>query len=150
CVMIDARGTPLEQRGDDHGPRAFCKFAEPLCRRAGNGLRPFEILVVFHLAKILRAKEFLSANDAGALLHRPLRCLESPADVGFEVRRTGGLDEADLDRGLRPGGLHAAQLCTKIRSVVPTTCVSPLEESVPAFWPNNSRIYRPSVSFVGP
>ena len=65
-VVINAGGAFLEKRGDDHDLVFFSELLKSIRARAGNRLGQFEIFVVFALAEILRAEQFLRADDLRA------------------------------------------------------------------------------------
>ena len=66
----------------------FANFWKAFVRRAGNRFGELEIFVVFGLAEVLGAKEFLRADDLRALLRRRVR---AAARVFF--RLAAGSDE---------------------------------------------------------
>ena len=72
-VVINAGGALFEQRGDDDDAVLLREFLKGCGGRAGDRLGELEIFVVFRLAKILRAKKFLGANDLRALFGRAVR-----------------------------------------------------------------------------
>ena len=61
-VVINAGGAFLEQRGDDDDLVLLRELLERLGAWAGNFFGQLKILVVFALAEILRAEQFLRAN----------------------------------------------------------------------------------------
>jgi len=64
--VIESRRAALEQRCDDHDPQFAREFAQRLRRRAGDGLRQREKLVIFLAAEVLRAEQFLKADNLRA------------------------------------------------------------------------------------
>ena len=69
-VVINAGGALFEQRGNDDDLVFFGEFLESVGARPGNFFRELEILVVLALAKILRAEQFLRADDLRAVFRR--------------------------------------------------------------------------------
>ena len=65
-VVINAGGAFLEQRGDDDDLVFLREFAKGVGAGAGNFFGQLKIFVVFALAKILRAEQFLRADDLRA------------------------------------------------------------------------------------
>ena len=65
-VVINAGRAFLEQRGDDDDLVLLRELAKGVGAGAGNFFGELEILVVFALAKILRAEQFLRADDLRA------------------------------------------------------------------------------------
>ena len=65
-VVIEAGGAALEERGDDDHAQLGGQLAERLGRGPGDGLGQVEAVVIFLAAKILRAEQFLQADDLRA------------------------------------------------------------------------------------
>ena len=78
-VVIEARGAPLKQRRDDDDLQLARQLAQRLGGRAGNRLGQIEQLGVLLAAEILRAEQFLQADDL-----RPARggLADSPLGLG--------------------------------------------------------------------
>ena len=95
--MIYAGSTFFEERGNDNDAIFFGEFLESFGCRARDRLGEFEIFVVFGLAEVLGAEEFLGADDLGTLLGGALSSGEGFLEIRGGVRRAGGLDEADGD-----------------------------------------------------
>ncbi len=62
----------------------------------GDRLGQVEAGVIFRLAEVLRAEEFLGADDLGAIGHRPAGERELTCQVGVGIRAARHLREADL------------------------------------------------------
>ena len=95
--MIETGSTLFEEGGDNDDVILFRELLKSFGGRAGDGFGEFEIFVVFGLAEVLGAEEFLGANDLGALFGGALSGGEGLFQVGGWIGRTGGLDEADGD-----------------------------------------------------
>ena len=67
-VVVNAGGALFKQRGYDDRAIFLRELLKGLRARSGNGFRELEIFVVFGLAKILRAKQLLRADNFRALL----------------------------------------------------------------------------------
>lgn len=95
--MVKARGTLFEKGSDDDDAMLFGEFLKSFGGWAGDGFGEFEIFIVFGLAEVLRAEQFLSADDLRALFGGALGCREGLFEVGGRVGGAGRLDEADGD-----------------------------------------------------
>src|ERR1019366_2148589 len=96
-VVINTGGAALEQRPNDGDVQAAREFRKGLGRRPRNRFREFKEIRIFLAAEILRAKQFLQANDLGAarggLANTRFR-------LGKVLPRIGGtahLDQADCE-----------------------------------------------------
>ena len=67
-VVVEAGGALLEQRGDDHHAEFGGQRAQAVGGGAGDGFGEIEQAGVFFAAEILRAEQFLQADDLRALL----------------------------------------------------------------------------------
>jgi hypothetical protein len=77
-------------------------FGELLkCFRSGTGDRfgEFEVFVVFGLAEVLGAEQFLGADDLSALFGGALGCSEGFLEIGSGVGGASGLDQANGNFG---------------------------------------------------
>ena len=105
-IVIDARRAPLEQRADDDDAQLAREAAERIGGRSRNGFGQIEQRGVFLAAEILRAEQFLQADD----LRAPARGLaDAPhgfGEVFVRVHGAGHLDEADA----KLGGVHQSIL----------------------------------------
>src|SRR5688572_27581585 len=119
--MIHPRRALLEEGSDNDGRVFLRQFLESLRRGAGNGFGEFEIVVVFALAKVLRTKQLLGANDLRALLRSRLRQVQSFLQIIGWVGRAAGLDEPELYDGR--GFAHGAGLCLIFITTVSITRV---------------------------
>ena len=103
-VVIHAGGALLEQRRDDDGLVFLRELAERVGRRPRDRLREREEAMVFDLAEILRAEQFLGAEDLRALLQRLFRERELVGEVPFRILAARHLRKTYLDdrrRGIR-------------------------------------------------
>ena len=67
AVVINSRGSLLEDRSNDHHFMLSREFLEGFGRWAGDRLGQAEEIVIFRLAKVLRTKQFLGADNLRAL-----------------------------------------------------------------------------------
>ena len=65
-VVVDARGAALENGADDDGGMFRGELGEGLAGGAGDGFGEIEDFGALPLAEVLRAEEFLNADDLGA------------------------------------------------------------------------------------
>ena len=91
-VVVEARGALLEERSDDHDAQFGGERAEAIGGGAGNGFRQIEQPRVFFAAEILRAEQFLQADDLRALSR------------GFADSLDGTVEIRLADRGRRTSG----------------------------------------------
>ena len=103
-VMIKSGGAFLEKRRDHDNAVFFGQLAEgdgagPI----GNRLGKAEIGVVLALAKILRAKHFLGADDLRAAFGRLLGEHQGLGEIGLGVGEAGMLEQPERDSF---GGRH--------------------------------------------
>ncbi len=101
-VVIQARGTALEQRTDDHHSVPPRGFGQRLARGPGNRLGLFEAAMIFALARVLAREELLQADDVGAGGSRFTDSLDGFLNVSRLRGVSGHLDQRHLD-GARPG-----------------------------------------------
>src|SRR4029077_20938459 len=106
-VVINPGRTFLKERRDDDRAMALRQFLEGGRGGSGDRFGEREIFVVFGLAEILRAKDFLGADDVRALARGAFDGGQSVFQVRGWVGRTGGLDEPHLDGGGSGGTFHA-------------------------------------------
>src|SRR6266571_5603525 len=148
-VVIESGGAFFEQGNDDDHALALRQSLKRFRGGAGNRFGEFEIGVVFALAKIKRAEQFLGADELGALPGGAPGEGEGFLKISLLVRRTLGLQQPEFHDGRR--SLHAV-LARRVRAVCSINWVLPLasEAASCAVWPKSSRIILPSVSLVGP
>ena len=108
-VVIDAGRAFLEERGDDDDLVFPREFAEGVGAGAGNFFGELEIVVVFALAKILRAEQFLCADDLRAGLGGARGQREGFLEVGGRAGGNGRLNQPQFDDG-RGGAFHALKV----------------------------------------
>ena len=84
-VVINAGGAFFKQRGDDDDLVFFGEFLKGVGAGAGDVFGEFEIFVVLALAEVLRAEQFLGADDLRACLAARLR----PARGSFSEFASG-------------------------------------------------------------
>ena len=104
-VVINAGGAFLKERGDDDDLVFFGELAKSVGAGAGNRFGELEIFVVFALAKILRAEQFLGADDLRAALGRAFGERERFFQIRVRVGGTGGLNQPKFD-GLGGSAFH--------------------------------------------
>src|SRR5258705_4538927 len=92
-VVIDARRSSLENRSDNDDFSLASERAQGLGRRTGNRLRQFEIPLVFTLAKVTRAKEFLETNNLRAFFCRQVHPIDGLAEIDGWILTGAHLDE---------------------------------------------------------
>ena len=73
----------------------FASLQKAVGARAGNFFGELEILEVFALAKVLRAEEFLRADDLRALPGGAFGEREGFLQVRFGIRGAGALNQPD-------------------------------------------------------
>ena len=98
-VVIEPTGTLFEERGDDHDTVLLGDFLERLRARTGYRFGQFEVFVVLGLAEILRAEEFLRADNLGALLRGFFGEREGLLEVCLRVGRAAVLKKTERDFG---------------------------------------------------
>src|SRR6266571_3105336 len=113
-VVIESGGAFFEQGNDDDHALALRQFLKRFRGGAGNRFGEFEIGVVFALAKIKRAEQFLGADELGALPGGAPGQGEDFLKIGLRVRRTTGLQQPEFHHRRR--SLHAA-LVRRLRAV---------------------------------
>ena len=154
-VVIDAGGALLEQRGDDDDLVFAGELLKGRGARAGNRLGQFEIRVVFALAEILRAEQFLRADDLRAVPGGAF----GAARAFSSDWRPGSAEQAVWIRPsltMRAGaarfiGTQAlAWSARRCRSRMIGAARGVAGGAAGPVWPNNSRMNLPSVSLVGP
>ena len=83
-IVIQTRSALLEQRRDNHHAQFLRERAQSIGGRPGNGFRQIEQPRVFLAAEILRAEQFLQADDlralSGGFAHFAGADPDSPAD----------------------------------------------------------------------
>jgi len=94
-VVIDAGGAFLKERGDDDGLVFLGEFAKGVGARSGNLFGEQKVFVVFTLAKILRGKQFLCADDFGTGLRGAFGEREGFFQVRVRLGGDGSLDERE-------------------------------------------------------
>ncbi len=92
-VVINAGGAFLEQRRDDDDFVLLREFLKCLRAWAGNFFGQFKIFVVFALAKILRAEQFLRADDICAHFRGAFGERNCFLQVRVRVGGAGSLDQ---------------------------------------------------------
>ena len=96
-VVIDTRRAPLEYRAYNHDLQFARQTRKALAGGAGNGLRQVEQVGPFLAAEILRAEEFLHADNlrafAGGFANAPLGFRQ----ILVGVERAGHLDQAHAE-----------------------------------------------------
>ena len=96
-VVINARRALLEERGDDHHLVFLRELLKRVGARAGNRFGQFEVFVVFALAEILRAKQFLRADDLRAVFREPLCFRERAFQILGGILGTARLNQTDVN-----------------------------------------------------
>lgn len=96
--MVETGGAFFEKRNDENDALLFGELLKSVGGGAGDRFGKFEMVVVFGLAEILGAEEFLGADDLRALRNGFLGGDESFFEIGLRVGRAGGLDEANFYR----------------------------------------------------
>ena len=96
-VVINAGRAFLEQRGDDDDLVFFRELAKGVGAGAGNFFGELEILVVFALAKILRAEKFLRADDFCAGLRGAFDEREGFLKIRVRTGGDGSLNQPQFD-----------------------------------------------------
>ena len=149
-VVINSGGAFLEQRRDDDDFVFLREFAKGVGRRAGNFFREFKILMVFALAKVLRAEQFLRANDVCAVFRGAFDERNCFLQIRVRVGGAGSLDQTQFDNlggAFHYGSDLLMRAVCSMRSV-PRALNAAAADG--AFWPKSSRMNLPSVSLVGP
>jgi len=96
-IMIDTGSAFFKEGSNDDCAVLFREFLESFGSWPGNWFGEFEIFMVFGLAEVLGAEEFLGADDLRALFGGALSGGERFLKICGGVRGAGGLDEADGD-----------------------------------------------------
>ena len=110
-VVIDARRAPLEDRPDD-GHLEFPRQArETFGSGPGNRLGQIEQGGVLLLAEVLRAEQFLDADDLRALASGFANAPFGLGEVFVGVLRTSHLDQTDAELGALHRTIVAAYDC---------------------------------------
>ena len=112
-VVVHTGRAPLEQRADDHHSQFARELRERLGRRARDRLRQVEEPGVLLAAKILRAEQFLQADDLRAPARRLADAPDGFGQVFVGVHGAGHLDEADA----KLGGVHLFILADRSRDI---------------------------------
>jgi hypothetical protein len=122
--VVNARGAFLEKGRDDDDAQLLRQLLKRFGRRAGNRLGQFEILVVFALAEVKRAKQFLRANDLRTLPGGPFDKGGRLFEILGRIRRASRLQKAELYHG----GLRLHQGFSNVveRETRSSNCVLPL------------------------
>ncbi len=94
-VVIEAGGALFEKRGDDDDSMFFGELAKRIGAGAGDRLGQLEKAVVFDLAEILRAEQFLRADDFCAGFGGALDQAELVFQVRLAIRPACHLGEGD-------------------------------------------------------
>src|SRR5262249_1262170 len=94
-VVIDAGSSLFEDRRDHYHLVLPGQLLKCIGRGTRDRLSQFEEIMILGLAKILRAKQLLSADDLGALPGGPLSGCQGLFEVGGRIGRAGGLDQTN-------------------------------------------------------
>ena len=94
-VVINTGGAFLKERSDDDDLVLFSEFLESPGARAGNRFGKPEILVVLALAKILRTKQLLRADDLSAASGCAFDKRERLFEIRARIGKTSGLNQSD-------------------------------------------------------
>ena len=89
-----SRGAALEQAAYHDDTQLTRHFGKCVGRRAGNGLGEREMVCVFGLAEVRRAKQFGQTHNTRALRVRFSDSVDGFGHVSVRVRRHRELDEA--------------------------------------------------------
>ena len=98
-VVIDADGAPFKQRSDDSSTGVFGNARQPFSGRSGDRLGQFEEPVLLALAEVLRSKQLLRTEDAGAFLQRLFRKGKLVDEVLLRILTARHLAKPDFDDG---------------------------------------------------
>ena len=96
-VVIDAGGAALEDRRDDDHFSRLGDRAERFGGRAGNRLGEIEKFRILDLTRIMRAEQFLGADDLRAALGGVLDFCDRLVEIEARLGRATHLDEPNRD-----------------------------------------------------
>ena len=101
-VVIKARRSTLEERGDQNDSAFLRNSLHRLGRRSRDGFGEFEVFVILDLAKIHRGEKLLETHDVRAFRGSGTDPTKGSVDVRPHIGRAGVLDKSDFHLG----GLH--------------------------------------------
>ena len=94
-VVVDTRGAPLEDGGNNHQPFGLGNFPQRARGGAGDRLGEIEIRGIFPLAKIPAAEKLRQANQVRSGARRPRNVLLGALGVFARVSRHRHLNQTD-------------------------------------------------------